>query len=325
MLDALKFVLPAVAKKENIRPVLTHFLIRNRTVAATNGRLALCSPVDIDLEMCPRAEDFARAVGACEDSILLHLNTAGKVVVRSGHFKTHVDCAPISEHPLTAFLPSGRRIELTDSFLPALTHLEKFVSPDDSRSWAQGILFDGESAYATNNIVLIQFWLGYKFPCRVNIPLAAVRELLRVGENPVALQVNDRNVTFYFSDGRYLITVLYSEPWPNVAKLFANDYGQGQKPFPAGFWEALEKLAPFFDDMGRTFFHDGVAMATTATLNDSGASVLCPGVPNAGIYNGRALLNLRPVANTIGFDAYPAPVFFYGDASRGIISGIVPQ
>lgn len=321
MLDALKFVLPAVAKKDNLRPVLTHFLITNHTVSASNGRLALCSPVDIDLEVCPLATEFTKALEACEETILLHVNNAGKVVVRSGNFKTLVNSLAVPEHPLTAFQPSGRRIELNDTFLPALTHLEKFVSPDDSRSWAQGILFDGESAYATNNVVLIQFWLGFKFPVRVNIPLAAVRELIRIGENPVALQVNDRNITFFFSNGRYLITVLFSEPWQDVAKLFAQDYGQGQAPFPPGFWEALEKLAPFFDDMGRVYFHDGYAMATTATLNDSGASVVCPGVPNAGIFNGRALLNLRPVARTIGFAAYPGPVFFYGDASRGIVLG----
>lgn len=317
LLQALKFVQGAVAKKDFV-PSLTHFRIYNGMVKGFNGSLGLCSPIDCKLDVSPKGADFIRAIDACKETISLHIADNGKLVVRSGNFKTFVDCdAPENFPDIT---PDGQNIALNSSLLPALRYLEPFIAEDASRPWACGILFDGESAYATNNIVLLQFWLSFQFPSRICIPASAVRELIRIGDDPSRLQVSDNRLVFHYADGRWLSTQVFEHAWPDVAAVLDREVAAAQAPFPDGFWHALEQLLPFTDELGRCYLK-GDKITTVATPEMAGTSVAID-CPNSGIYNGRHLINLKGIAETIAWEAYPEPVPFYGKESRGKIVGI---
>lgn len=73
ILPALKFVQGAVAKKD-FAPSLTHFRIKNREVRGFNGTLGISSPINIDLDICPKAAQFIKAIGACQHTISLHVS-----------------------------------------------------------------------------------------------------------------------------------------------------------------------------------------------------------------------------------------------------------
>lgn len=317
MLDALKFVQGAVARRDFV-PALTHFRISNRQVKGFNGSLAICSPIDLDLDCSPKATQFVKAIGACTETIAMHIAENGKLVVRSGNFKAHIECDDPKNFP--DILPAGRFVTLPDSLLPALAYLEPFIAEDASRPWACGVLFDGESAYATNNIVLVQYWLGFSFNGRVNIPAAAVREILRIGDNPIRLQISDNRLTFHYEDGRWISTQLFESQWPDTSALLDKHIDSEVTDIAPTFWSALEQLLPFVDELGRCYFH-GERMATADKPDVSGVSVAvdCPG---SGIFNAKQLFNLRAIAQRMGFAAYPAPVPFFGERSRGIIVGL---
>lgn len=318
MIKELKFVQGAVAKKD-FAPALTHFRINNRQIRGFNGQLAICAPIDVDLDIAPKAAQFVKAIAACEETIALHFDAkTKKLVVRSGSFRAHVECVDPSSYP--DIKPSGKLIELPDSLLPALKYLEPFIAEDASRPWACGILFDGQFASATNNIVVMQYWLGFEFPGRVNIPGFAVRELIRVGERPTHLQVEPNRIIFHYEDGKWVSTQLFEDKWPDIGTILNRFLDAETEPFPAGFWEGLEQLLPFCDEVGRCYLL-GDRMATGATPELSGASValVCP---SAGIFNARHLAKLKGLAERIGFAAYPQPVPFFGERCRGVISGI---
>lgn len=317
MLNALKFVQGAVAKKDFV-PSLTHFCIRNRSVLGFNGSLGLSSPIDVDFEVFPRAEQFVKAIAACSETIALHIDEKSKkLVVRSGTFRTFVDCHTTDSYP--QIQPEGESVKLDKSLLPALKHLEPFIAEDASRPWACGVLFDGESAYSTNNIVLLQYWLGYKFPCRVNIPANAVRELLRIGEDPVSLQMTERRLVFHYSDGRWLSTQVIDRPWPDVSTIFDKLSGAQLWPFTNEFFEALAKLEPFADDLKKCYML-GDRISTVPDPSVGGASIKIA-APMTGCYNIKQLMNLQGVVDAAGFDTYPAPAAIFGKVSRGIIVG----
>lgn len=316
MLEALKFVRGAVAKKDLV-PVMQHFLIRDGRIKAFNGAMGLCSPIPVALDVAPKADQFIKAIEACAGTVALHQEKNGKLVVQSGDFQTYVDTVDAGTFPTLA--PGGKVVKLDNSLLPALRYLEPFIAEDASRPWACGVLFNGESAFATNNIVLLEFWLGFAVPFKINVPVQAVRELLRINEDPVTLQLLENRVTFGFSDGRWLTTQLYETPWPDVDPILNRE--SNQLPFTPGLFEALEKLAPFTDDLNRVYFF-GSHVATSADPELVGAGVALDGLPAAGCFNLTQLLNLRPIAATIDFGAYPNPSVFYGERSRGIIVGL---
>ncbi len=319
MLDALNFVKGAVARKDFV-PALQHFLIRDGRIKSFNGMLGLSSPIPLELNIAPRADTFIQAIETCTDTVELFMAPNEKLVVKSGDFKTHVECVEAStfpEYPL-----QGSIIKLDDSLLPALTYLEPFVASDASRPWACGILLDGDSAFATNNIVLQEYWLGFNFPHRVNLPIMAIRELLRINENPLYMQMTENRLVFHFKGDRWLSTQLLAIEWPDTSPMFVE---QGnQHPFPEGFFEALERLAPFADELGRVYLL-GSLVSTSATPELNGTCIEVPDLfmIGKGIYNIHALLKMRGAVQTIDFEMYPKPVPFFGAAARGIIVGLI--
>ncbi len=324
MIDILNFVKGAVARKDFV-PALQHFQIKAGHITSFNGTLGLRSPIPVQIDCCPHALAFVRAIEACREAVTLSLTDTGRLLVRSGRFKTFVPTVDPASYP--PLLPEGKRVPVNDSLLPALRFLEPYIAEDASRPWACGIMLNETSAYATNNIVLLQYWLGFDFPGRINLPAAAVRELLRIGEDPKEVQFTESNegynrVTFHYGPGRWLTSQLYTDPWPDTEPLLNRD--SAQAALPTGFFEALEELSPFLDELGRVYFH-GDRMSTSDQPDKDGTTLELSGLPAAGCFNGRQLLNLRGNLETIDLASYPQPSLFYGGQARGLIVGIRTQ
>lgn len=317
MLEQLKFVKGAVGKKDLV-PALTHFLIQDGRITGYNGKMSLSSPIALDVDCCPKAVPLVRAIEACTDTAQLHMTPAGKLSIRSGSFRAHVDTVSSDDFPLV--VPEGIPVVIDGQLLPALKTLYAFTSEDASRPWAAGVLLDGQSAYATNNVVFAEAWLGYHFPYRVNVPRATVKEMIRIGEEPVGLQLSAASITFHYEGERWLHSRLASNDWPDIQRLLSviPPHRNQVQEVPPGLWEALETLAPFVDDLNQLFFN-GVAVSTAP---EEGTSVDVALLPQAGRYNHKMLSLLAGVAERIGFDHYPAPVPWFGGYMRGLFMGM---
>src|SRR5574337_929986 len=153
MLESLNFVKGAVAKKDLV-PAMTHFHISNGRIQSYNGKISLSAPIALDVDCCPKADPFVRAIEACTETAQLHLTPSGKLAIRSGKFRAHIDSVP--EEMFPELEPEGEPVSVDGDLLPALTQLYDLVGEDASRPWATGILLDGGSAFATNNVLLAE-------------------------------------------------------------------------------------------------------------------------------------------------------------------------
>jgi DNA polymerase III sliding clamp (beta) subunit (PCNA family) len=314
MLDSLRFVQGAVAKKDFV-PALTHFKIQGGFIRGFNGMLGLSCPIDIDLDVNPKALQFVKAIQACKDTIQLHMTPSGKLSIKSGKFKVLVDC---HQDSFPEVHPEGEEVPLNGNLLDTLKTLFPFIAEDASRPWARGILFRGQSAYATNNITLVERWLGTPFPVEINIPKTAVAELLRIGEEPTRLLMTENSATFCFDGERWLRTQTYSTDWPDLQRIL--DSASSQEPLPPGLIDAIEALSPFVDDLGRIYLSDG--LVATGGHGSTEASLEVDGLHGTGCYNYQQLLLLKGVAVTADFTSHPKPSLFYGDKIRGAAIGI---
>lgn len=317
MLEQLKFVKGAVGKKDFV-PALTHFLIADGRITGYNGKLTLSAPIQLDIDCCPKAVPLVRAIEACTDTAQLSLTPSGKLSVRSGKFRAHVETVDSELFPQLA--PEGVSVVIDGKLLPALTTLYALTSEDASRPWAAGVLLDGQSAYASNNVVIAECWLGYHFPFRVNIPRHTVREMMRIGEEPIGMQLTSHSVTCHYEGGRWLRSQLASTNWPDVQSHFARipPNPTSVPEVPEGFWEAMETIAPFLDEAFRVIL-DGDQVGTA---DQEGTSVQVPGATLVGRYNHKMLSLLHGVADRIDFNQYPAPVPWFGENMRGLLVGL---
>ena len=315
MLSSLKFVQGAVAKKDFV-PEMTHFEIKNSRITAFNGAMALSTPIPFDIDCNPKAVQLVKAISQCEDTVSISMTNAGRLKVQSGAFKVFVDC--IAGEGLN-IQPEGEFVELNgDALLKAFTTLLPFIGNDASRPWSNGILIDNQSAFATNNVCLVEYWLGVTFPHKVNIPIAAVKEMLRIKEAPLRAQLGDNSITFLYSGDRWLRTQLYDSEWPDLGRILnveCNPHELDTKVFAA-----LQTIKPFVDKLGKVYIKEGVV--STHVDADIGANYTIEDKSLGGIYNHEMLALLDGVATSIDMATYPRPCLFFGDNLRGAIIGM---
>lgn len=314
MFKELKFVQGAVAKKDFV-PALTHFRIENGTVRGFNGNLALCSPINLGITASPKAIPFVKAIQACDEGMTLSITPNGRLSVRSGSFRAYVEC---SEEPFPDVGPEGELIELTKPLLAPLKVLYNFVSDDSSRPWSKGVLLKGDMGFATNNIVLVQYWLGAKFPIECIIPEAAIKEMIRINEEPSKIQVSKNNLTFHWPDGRWMRTQLINLEWPDLTPVL--DVSSNPKQLPQGFWEAVKKIHSFTDEMDRVFFRPNEI--STSKEETVGATIEVLGIDFEGCYCLKFLSMLDGCIDRADFSSYPKPCMFFGPNFRGAIIGM---
>jgi hypothetical protein len=316
MLRELKFVQGAIAKKD-LLPAMTHFRIEGGTVRSYNGALAISCPIPLDIDCCPKAVPMVKAIEKCEEPTTISLTPTRKLSIRSGRFRALVDTID-GETPHVQ--PAGEPFAFDGAkFLEACKLLEPFIGSDASRPWTNGVLLEGQSAYATNNTCLVQYWLGSAFPLRVNVPKAAIREVLRIDEPPTHGQVAGNSITFHYTDGRWIRSQLLETSWPMDLISGLLDKPSNPVPIPDGFFEGLAAIKAMADGTSRVYLKDG-ALRTHAD-HDEGA-MWDVELPAEGLYNLNMMSLLESVVTSIDLTPYPGPALFFGEKLRGAIVGM---
>lgn len=318
--DALKFVKGAVSTK-NFVPAMQHFAIADGEVSAFNGVVSLSSPIDVDLFCAPKAAPLVSALDRCGDVVTLDMTSAERLHVKSSGFGVFVDCFPLVEMPQAK--PAGDVVPIDgDKLVQALNVLKPFIGDDASRPWSNGVLLKDGCAFATNNVTLVQYWLGEDLGVPVNIPAVAVKELMRIKQTPISVQASHSSVTFHFEGGRWLNTLLFdADAWPPLEKIL--NVPCDPLPVPEGFFEGLSNLKPFLDEGGRVYFHENAIATTHEPHNGVGAYQRVDQLVQPGIYSHAMLSLLDGVALKVDFSLYPRQCIFYGDNIRGAIIGMV--
>jgi DNA polymerase III sliding clamp (beta) subunit (PCNA family) len=315
--ESLAFVKGAVAKKD-YQPALTHFRIKDGRVIGYNGIIALSCPIDLDLVACPKASTFIKAIDQCKSAgTSLHLTPAGRLSIKSGPFRALIECTEESEL-LDTIQPEGEGCELPGEIISAFRTLRPFIGDDASRPWSNGVTLRGQSAYATNNIIIGQYWVGQEMP-EINVPELAINELIRIGKEPMAVTLGERSITFHFENGSWLRSQLLNGECP-IFDRFLEQEGSFE-PFPTGIFDAIEKLKPFLEDEKRIYFRKD--RICTSFDGETGASLEVEGVPEGGAYHYEQIMLLQGVVQTIDFSPRPPkPCPFRGNKMRGIILGM---
>lgn len=318
MLEALRFVRGAVAQK-GLVPILKHFRIHEGRIESYNGCLNLSAPIACNLSVQPLAETFVHAISLCDDTVSLHQTETGRLVVKSGDFKAYIDT---SAEPFPSIQAHGEPLDVIN-LLDAIKLLAPVMSDDASRPWSRGILFAGNSAFATNNVVLVEHWLKYPVRHPFGLPAMAVNELLRIKEEPEGIEINPNHVTFHFENGRKLTTnLLLINGWPDVRKMLDTDDSDKLYQIGSDFFEALSKLRPFTKDFRPVWLNDN--LLSTSQDPEDGAHLVLPDTSGMqGAWSLDQIMKLEGIANRIAWDRVPRPCPFFGDVIRGLVIGIV--
>ena len=321
MLDALKFVSGAVSKLDTV-PALTHYRVEAGFVMGFNGTVAICSPIDLQLTATPNAEQFYRALKSCDEVVTITQTHSGSLRVKSGTFSAVVDCLP-DAYPAVA--PDGPAYTVKPGLGALLKKLVPIISNDPMKLWANGALFSTDGTITvTDGVVMAQAYTGDYCPGVCNVPAAALREVVRTGLDPIALQFGSGSLTFHFDGGKWLRTTLFNAAWP-MHKLDGILGRPWIAPDAVGdpFFDAVAKLVPFGDEFAKITFLGN--LLTIADANGQHRASVETSVTGQGLYNARLLLKVKELATAIDFGQYPAAALWSGDNVRGALMPMVTK
>lgn len=325
MHKVLKFVQGSVSKKD-FNPVLKHFVIEDGFVRGFNGSLALCAPIDMAVACKPKADQLVDALSHCDDEVVLAITGTGRLRVKSGRYAASVDCVPDDSTPHAT--PQGNRYPVEGAaILAAMTTLGPVVGDDASRPWTNGIMFVADRAYATNNVIATEMFLGTTLvqgDGAVVVPRDAIREVVRVGEPPSEVQLDKNSITFHYPDGKWIYTqLLLPDQWPNIPGLLDSLESGTLQAFPADFFHALAKIKKRCDKVGRVHFGGG-SMGTVPLGQEDGSHYDIPQLVHDGVWQVDMLQLLEGVAELIDFSMWPRPALFTGKNGwlRGALAGL---
>jgi len=314
LLKTMRFIRGAVASKDLV-PEMKHFWIADGGIRAYNGVIALYSPIEFAVPCMPIAVPLVKAIANCQEVMSIGMTDGGRLRIQSGPFKAFIECfdteAPIIE-------PQGQVFEIDgEQLMTAIRAVLPFVGTDASRPWVNGVYLKDQSAFATNNVCVVQYWIGTPFPMSANIPIEAIRELVRIDDFPTYAQISEHSITFHYPSGRWLRTQLYSTDWPDLAAILERP--STLAPIPPTLFDALEAIRPLAEKDNNVYFRNGCV--NTSPAEGIGASYEVPGLDFTGIYKIDMLLLLQ-AAQYVDFTMYPKPCAFQGDRLRGAIVGL---
>lgn len=313
MLTELKFVKGAVAKNSD-QPYMTHFAIKDGTVRSYNGMITLCTPIAFDIDCNPKADLLIKAISNCKETVALSMTDTGRLKVQSGKFKAFIECFSETTPEMK---PEGILVDIDGlALIKAFNLLYKFICDDNNRPWTTGLLLRNGSAFATNNVCILEHWLGYAPEIPINIPKAAIREILRINEIPTHIQIGKSSITFHYSENRWIKSNLLENNWPDLNSMLNKD--SNPIPIDPEIFNGLSILKPFTNNMGAIYITPGM-LSTSSDLTTS-ANYEIPSINFNGIFNVDMLSLLNNTATKI--DWTTSPCLFFGDLLRGAIVGM---
>lgn len=309
-----------VMSRHALTPELEYYQIKDGRITGFNGYLALSSPIDLDVEACPKAAPFFKALEKIDGAktVSMYMTKGGKLAVRGDKFSAYIPC--VESHPFKS-IPTGERHAIPEMLLDDLAAALPFVSEDASRPWSQGILLHAGTTMATNNIVLTQRWSGHTLPT-LNLPRYLVNEILRVKKAPVCFMADENSLSCIYEDGCWMRSAVLNGEWPFdlLEKVLGNP--GDQSAIDPALADALEQVLPFLERKSSAVYFREDGLASSPHAEDG--VVVAENVPPGPIFAASQLKLVLGVAQTIDWSAYPKPVPFSADRLRGVLMGMRP-
>lgn len=331
MLNSLRIVRGAVSV-ERLIPVLSHFAFRDGNVCGYDGRVYINAPaVDVSLNLTVPARPFLAAVDAMsegctdESEVVLTPTDNGRLRISRGRMRVTLAAGPVDAFPFAD--PTGaKQKRVPRGLLKVFTTLRPFIGEDASRPWSASIKVHGGVALATNNVALMSVPMPPKTPAMTAvIPVQAIDELIRIGEEPLAVAVESNALTFFLSGGVWLRTNLLHDAWPDAEGLLQMVHdGAKVKRHPTTAWAAaVEAVRPFVPDVKHELL---VLDKDHVRTLDGEQSAVYDGFKFGGSYTFHAapLLAVLQVATRLDLSRYPRIPWTTEDGARGVLLG-VPQ
>lgn len=319
LLTALRFCAPA--SKEVGSPNQTHLRLAGNWAVAFDGVVAMGHRIDSDIVACPHTRTLITALSKCDGATQITQLGSGQLSIQSGRFRAFVPC--LDNALLGNVAPDPVCAQINPAVVNALRIVGTIPQENAQRIMLASAMLRSGSAVATDGAYMMEAWHGIDLPSII-IPKTFINVLCAIDKPATQFGFSATSATFYFDDGSWVRSQLYSEQWPDVDRVLNMQCNAW--PIPVGLKEALDKIADLAADGGRLY--TSAKSVSTSEHNEAGASCETEGALPAGLcLNIDHMQELIAYGKTIDFQAGPEKnmVCVYGDNFRGMTMHFKPH
>lgn len=316
--EALNFIAPAY--KDGGQPYQAHARLAGKMLTATDGTFSAGHSVEEELALCPHIGRFIDALNRAGSSLAMTENENGTLLIKGDKIRATVPCIPGDELPQV--MPDPKIAAIDDRLKEGFAKLLPLTKAEAERVVEVSILLQANSMYSTNGFALFEYWHGIDLPPALVIPKTFAAAVAACPKKLAGFGFSNKSVTFYYEDDSWYKSQMYSEQWPDVAKLF--DFPCFPAPVPEGLFEAVRAIDSFSKD-GGVHFHEDKLKTTYDKYQDHGgplygATYDVPGLQAGHSFTAKLLRLIEPVCKSLDYTSNPDRAFFFDDANvRGSI------
>jgi hypothetical protein len=174
------------------------------------------------------------------------------------------------------------------------------------------------TAVATNGVSIVEAWHGIDLPPGLLMPKASALAIAKATKKLAGFGYSPNSATFWFEDGSFIKTQLFSERFPNyVSVIEGSDYWT----LPEAFFAAVAAIAPFTEE-GKIYFRQG--RLVSAVNEEIASTYQLAGLPDNVGYSAKLLLFFQALITKVEFTENGGQdmLRFVGDRVRGAIAGL---
>ena len=316
-LDKVRKALSRLDKSVSLH--LTHYLVRDGMIHATDGRITAAAPFPYDGgTFAVMGEDFERVIDRMPTRPTLTQGT-DHIVLKCGRLRGTIQT--LIQGSVQIDTPQeGSWEAMPPGFFKALERIRPFVSDNATHYWALCVCLGADRMLATTNVALAAAECeglqgkGQMMPCW------AVDYLLSRSETLIGIQLHENNCEFLWTDGSWMRTQLIGEQFPETASKLLDNWRQPEHAVTDAWRAAYRTVA----DMAER----EIEIHADRILGRSGVSVIeheiASPTPDKHPFSKWDPRYLNPVIDAATHWSpalWPSPCYFGGEGIRGIVMG----
>ena len=326
MREALDKVSGAVATK-TIVPALTHYLVRDGLIHASNGHITAAAPFPCADTFAVVARNFEDVLRRLPDPVKLTLDDPKWIQLTARRCRGRVARNATIEGGFLG--PTGEEIAAPANLVDKMRVMRPFISDNASQPFATCLCLNGSHMYATNNVALVvtdDAGLPDKFYAMVNC--FAVDYILSRKEKLTHLQHDAGSISFFWSDGSWMRSQLLDIKFPAIEAIV--DTAADPDFELTDEWKAAFDTAAAVAESCVRIYADRIvggsgAIADSPNTNNAEVEVECTSpVPEDRDHTAWHPKFLAPVIAAANYwkpEVFPKPAPFAGDEVYGVILG----
>lgn len=212
---AIAKVKAAVATKD-LAPHLTHFLVKQGEIIATDGEIFAGAPFPDARTYLVPAKEFEKVITRLGDAAEIALEE-NSIVISVKRYRSRVKT--LADHTQYTYLhPEGTMVKPPKGFVGILRRLRPFISDNATRRFAMAYRLRASNVTVTNNVVMARCDFAAKTKFNHLVPVWAIDNVLSRKEVELtSLQYTDKSFSFIFDDDSWLRTPLIDDAFPDDA------------------------------------------------------------------------------------------------------------